>query len=210
MTIGLVAQELPYCVIKSHPFDIQKAREEISQICKEGYIPVGMEVEDGAVILVMYVKSEEALFSNWALVAFGDFEKNEKENADLTEFMKAGWLPIAFSYTQSGQYMLFLKTDVPIAGVRFANGPENLESIENIIKSFGEQGFYPYGMSWFNNRVWYFFLKIPTANVQGIVVKRYKNFDEGLGKDLEEMVKKGYSPWDIMVSPEWVYIVLGK
>lgn len=205
---GLFGQEeKPYCIIKTHPFDMEKARAEISETCKEGYTPVGMEVEDGAVILVMYVKNrEENLFSNWALVLLNDFSKLEAEYATM---LQAGWLPIAFSYTQSGHYVLFLKTQMIVTGFRIVNDVEDLEAMEKTIKAFAEKGFLPYGMSYFNGRVWYFFLKAPSVKVQFITIRRFKSIDEALGQGVKEAMEHGLVPWNIMVSPDWVYVAFG-
>lgn len=188
---------------------MEKAKIEINEICNQGYVPVGMEVEDGAVILVMYTRSPEKMFTTWAIVAMGDLS-TEKVKKDFADMLKVGWLPVAFSFTKSGYYILFLRTGSVVEGVRMANGAESIEAIENNLTAFGNKDFYPYGMTWFNGKLWYLFLKIPTTMVSEMIVRRYKNIDEALGEGIKGEVEKGFIPWDISISPGWVYIIYGK
>jgi len=94
--------------------------------------------------------------------------------------------------------------------MRIVNGPETMESVEQILKESADKGFYPYGLSFNNGRMWYFLLKLVSSETHSVFIERYKKIDDKLIASVEELQKKGYTPWSMAVSFDWVYIVYGK
>jgi len=207
-TFNIEAQEeQPFFIFKSHPFDVEKAREEINGIIKQGYTPVGLEVVDGVCFVIAYVRTEQSLFNNWALIYYSDLSKIDIE---VGAMLKEGWVPQGFSYTAQGQYLLYLKNPLKMTGFRIVNVADNLNELQKIIDEAAKKGFLPYGLSYYKGRFWVFFLGVPDLKLKRIIVVRYKDIDEAFISGLNEQIARGLIPWNIAFSETSVFVLFGE
>lgn len=198
--------ENDYFILRSHSFDIAKAKTEISAICKDGYIPVGLDVQEGNAIFITYIKDTKISFSNWSLIQISEMDK---VNAQLEELLSRGWLPTGFSKSKSSLYILFLKTEYPIKGIRIANTDLDLKKVNNTLTDFMNQGYVPFDISYSENKIWYILLNVPSLKTLGIYLDLYDNL-ETMAEGVKKETERGRHPWGMMTGPEKMYILYRK
>jgi len=187
-----------------HPFDVEEAESQIDAMCNDGFLPVGVEVDEGRAISVIYAEREDIPFTAWLLHHITDFGAMEKQ---LSQLMLDGWLPMGFSRSGSGLYFLLVKADVEISSWRVTTSTPLASDIEEALKTYSEQGFTPYGVSLYEDRVWLLFLKTERDEPRNVSLAMYENEEKALTDGLYWATAQGKMPWGLMVQNERVSIL---
>lgn len=190
-------------LIKTHPIDIEKATKEINQICNDGYLPIGLDIVENEYILIAYTKNNGlAPFTSWNL-------RQDKELDNIgkiySAYLKEGWLAAGFSKTSKAQYVLFLKTNWNFSSWRIMESDSSLEEIENVLRSYVNQGFIPVDLAYFDHKCEYFFVKSDAFLIKNISLRKYKS--EGYQNAVANDMKKGLIPWSFMPVEDGFYIL---
>jgi len=187
-----------------HPFDVEEAKSQIDAMCNDGFLPVGVEVDEGRAINVIYAEREDIPFSAWLLHHITDFAVMEEQ---LSRLMLDGWLPMGLSRSGSGLYLLLLKADIEISSWRITTSTPLASAIEEALKAYTEQGFTPHGISLYEDRVWFLFLKTERDERRNVSVVMYENEEKALTDGLYWATAQGMTPWGLMVQNERVGIL---
>ena len=187
-----------------HPFDFDKAGTEISALCNEGYLPVGMEIDEGRSIFIFYVEDESMPFNEWTIHQFNDLSKLETE---FTSRLKDGWVPMDISKTPLAFYTFFVKTDiVKIGGWRLATSGLENDQIEERINEFASQGFSPWGLSISQGLIWHLLINDGLGDHRSTFINSYKNKYENLKQEINNDIAEGWAPWGLMMIGEEVFV----
>jgi hypothetical protein len=199
----LFCQEASWKLVK-HPFAIEEAREEITDNCRQGFLPIGLEMDEGRSIFILYAKDSTLSFKNWFLYQFEDLENIE---ADFSYILQKGWIPLDISKTEDFLYVLFIKTDLNIEGWRLSRTDTAPSVIEKELGSFRSQGFSIWGMSLFNTEVWYLFIKQPQGVEKEIFLNTYKNNSEAIKNGITKDISNGWLPWALMMEAKDIFVL---
>jgi hypothetical protein len=187
-----------------HPFDVQEAESQIDAMCSDGFLPVGMEVDEGRAISVIYAENADIPFTVWLLHHITDPGALEEQ---LSRLMLDGWLPMGFSRSGSGLYFLLVKADVEISSWRIATSSPLASDIEETLETYTDQGFVPYGVSLFEDLVWLLFLKTERDEPRDVSLAMYENEEQAITDGLYWATVQGKMPWGLMVQNERVSIL---
>jgi hypothetical protein len=191
-------------VLAAYPFDVEEAKEQIDAMCNDGLLPVGLEVDEGAAINVLYAENDTVPFSRWFLYNVVEFENLE---ADLSYLMKEGWLPMGLSRSGVGLYVLFINADKKINSWRITRFPVSASDFKEAVESYMTEGFLPYGISVYEENMWVLFLQVEGDTKHKIFLGTYQNEEDSLLNGISLDTASGKVPWGLMVQGSAVSVL---
>ena len=200
---ALPAQERAFR-LAAHPFDMEETKRQIDEVCSQGFMPVGLEVDEGRAINILYVEDSSIPFKNWLIYRVSDPSKMESEYSSL---IQDGWLPMGISRSGSGLYVLFIKTDRSILSWRITQSGILSSQIDEVLTSYASQGFNPYGISLFEDKVWFLFLKTEKGNLGKAYVSTYRNEESSIRDGIAGDTAQGRYPWGLMIQGPLVSVL---
>ena len=195
MPLLLSAQQEQEVLLASYPYDTETVSEQIEEVLTHGYIPVGLEVSPGREIAVLYAPAGELEAERYVLYQFDDASSFE---AEFTEFIKEGWLPMDISYIGDSFYGIFIRSPYEIEGWRLTSTSLNEEEMSETLTDFREQGFHPWGISGLEDRLWFLLLAFEDHEPGSFFVNFYTIDDEELKEKIESDLASGWRPWGLM------------
>lgn len=183
-------------VLAAHPFDAEEAKVQIDAMCNDGLLPVGLEVDEGKAINVLYAENDTLPFTRWYLHRVAEFDKLE---AELSYLMKEGWLPMDISRSGSGLYVLFIKADKKVSSWRISRFPVSTTGFEEAVKTYMAEDFLPYGISVYEDNMWVLFVKADSNAKRNVYLGTYKNEENALRDGISLDTAQGKVPWGLMV-----------
>ena len=203
---ALAAQEATAKIV-AHPFDLDKAKEEISASCAEGYLPVGLEVIDGVAIHVLYVKDDRLPFKEWFLYQLTDPENLE---GAVSYIIKNGWVPLDLAKTGVRLYLMFVRADVEVKAWRITRGEPDIDSIKAKGAYFEQEGFYPWGLSIDEDSAWHLLLKIDNFESIEATLRDYRLDTDEIATGMQEDMAMGWRPWALDFDRKNIYVLYTK
>ena len=200
---ALPAQERAFR-LAAHPFDMEETKKQVDEICSQGFMPAGLEVDEGEAINILYVEDSSIIFKNWLIYRISDPSKMESEYSAL---MQDGWLPMGISRSGSGLYVLFLKTDRSVLSWRITQSGILSSQIDEVLTSYESQDFNPYGISLFEDKVWFLFLKTEKGNLGKAHVSTYRNDESSIREGIAGDTAQGRYPWGLMIQGPLVSVL---
>ncbi len=203
ISVSLSAQSGSWRIVR-HPFENERAKTEISAICNEGYLPIGMEVDYGKAIYIFYADDESIPFTGWVLYNFTNFDKLD---VNFTKFITEGWVPMDISKTPGGLYTLFIKTDAfKIDGWRISAGGVTSDAISKTVDTFTAEGFSPWGLSMAEGKVWHLFLNDGKGQERPIYLNVFSNAPDEVKTKVNKDLSDGWLPWGMMMAADKIFI----
>ncbi|MFW6360944.1 MAG: hypothetical protein ACOC2R_04250 [Spirochaetota bacterium] len=199
-----VAQENQDMLIGSYPYEMDTVSTEIERVMEKGYLPVGLEVNPGKEITILYSRSEHFEASRYLLFEFDDAETFE---AEFTEHIKNGWLPMDISFVGSSVFGLFVPSPFKINGWRVTSTDFDSDDISTSLTDFKEKGFFPWGISGVSDKLWFLLLDIEEQNYEQSFVDFYTTTDQEVEAAIESEMKSGWTPWGLMKRDKALSIV---
>jgi hypothetical protein len=190
--------------LAAHPYDTEEAKEQIDAMCNDGLLPVGLEVDEGKSINVLYAENDAFPFTRWLLHSVVELEKLE---AELSYLMKEGWLPMGLSRSGPGLFVLFIKTDKKINSWRITRFPVSTATFEETVQNYLEEDFLPYGISVYEDDMWLLFLKVESVGMRNVYLGTYKNEENALLNGISLDTAQGKIPWGLMVQGSAVSVL---
>ncbi len=200
---ALAAQEASV-EIATHPFDLDKARQEISAACARGYLPVGLEVIDGVAIHVLYVKNDALPFKQWFLYQLTDPEMLE---GAVSYIIQDGWVPLDLAKTEVGLYLMFVKAEIEVEGWRITRSEPDIDSIKAKWAFFEQEGFYPWGISITDDDAWHLLLKTEGFGKTEASLRGYNLETDDISTGMQEDIDGGWQPWALDMGRQNIYIL---
>jgi len=150
----------PWQIVR-YTLDTKKTDAEIDKMVSDGYMPTGLFIQEGKTIDILYIYSEKKLFTKWTLKQFKNLDSFDK---DCTEFIKAGWVPVALYRGKGGVYLLFLDLGTKVNSWRIASGETDMDSVNKMLADYKKEGFVCYDLSTgYDFKNWYLFLRTPQS-----------------------------------------------
>lgn len=196
-------EQSPWQLVK-HPFDMEKAKEEINVICIDGYLPVGLDIKDGDGIYLLYIMDTGKILKKWFIHYFDNIETFE---ADVTYIIQNGWIPMDISKTDTGMYVLFINTDAEIEGWRISTISNDTSDKNQLISDFYSKGFHCYGISFDKSRTWYLFLKMPGLEGKKMTLLKHRNLPDVISRSIDKEIDNAWIPWGFMLEEKYIYIL---
>lgn len=190
-------------ILAEHDLQSEAASEDIARIIRSGYLPVGIEYQEGTLV-TLYLDQPGVKIDQWAIQ---EFERLDNLNAELSQPMLEGWVPMDISKTSSGLTVMFVKTDdIEIEGWNIAIGPVETESIGQTFAAWRERGYTAYGTTLSeNDEIWYLMLEI--AGQESVPRVFFDGYPEGEVSDgITEQMEGGGIPWGLMTIGENTFI----
>lgn len=194
----IVETDRPIWALVDHEMNDQMVAE-ISGFIRQGYTPVGLEVQDEEISL-LYASTQELSFNRWIIREFTDLDNL---NTDMSAFLLDGWTPMDISKTEAGLSVLFIKGDTGrellgwrIHEVSALDAREALQTLE----SYRDAGFVAYGVTIDreDNEFWFLMLQYDRpegAEVARVALNGFENdqIEAGITRDIEN----GLLPWGL-------------
>jgi len=178
------------------------ATESINQVISTGYIPVGIEVTEGESLAVLFVRRGSHEVRNWAILDYDDWNSLE---AEITGGIEDGFVPMDISRYGERLAVLWVGTDIEIAGWRVSTSTNTIGERTRTINDFQSQGFTLWGLSVHEGLAWYLFLRTPGTPPAG-AVSGYRSDTAILQSGMVEASKAGWLPNGIAQSQDTIYI----
>lgn len=184
----------PGWVLGMFDYNVMELQRDIKSTIDEGYVPVGLELaEDGSVfVLYSFIPSIEVY--NWRLHNFRSLDELKDEFSD---YLRAGWLPMGFSVSRFGVYVIFIETDNQADGWGAAESAPAMLEITKTMEEYRGSGYQLMGMSEFENTNWFLYVKT-TPEIGGrIMPDSYTSSGEDLLDEIDARVTEGGIPWGL-------------
>jgi len=192
---ALNAQEETEILLGSYPYNTETVSDEIDKALEKGFIPVGIEVTPGQEIAVLYNIDEKIDANRYILYQFDDVSKFE---AEFTEFLKNGWLPMDISFTGDSVFTIFIPSPYEIEGWRLTSTSLDEDEMLGTLSDFRAQGFNPWGISGLDDRLWFLLLSFEDHEVETFFVNFYTTSDEELKEKIKRDLSSGWKPIGLM------------
>lgn len=189
-----IIAESPSWVLGMYDYNVMELQRDIKSTIDEGYVPVGLELaEDGSVfVLYSFIPSIEVY--NWRLHNFRSLEELEDE---FSEYLRAGWLPMGFSVSRFGVYVIFIETDNQADGWGAAESQPAMLEITRTMEEYRGSGYQLMGMSEFEDTNWFLYVRT-TPEISGrIQPGTYSSSGEDLLDEIDTRVTEGGIPWGL-------------
>lgn len=187
-------------LLEAYNADEENVKKRIDALGTEGYLPVGIEIDKSTGMTVLFVNDGSMDYDNWIIY---NHDKMENIEAELTQFIKEGWVPMDIVKTDPGMTVLYVRggftEGVTITGWRLAKSGMDTETVKTVINDYLKSGFTPWGISLDGSDAWYFFLNDGTAGSKQFFLEGYKLDSEFVKKSITDDINKGWMPWGLMI-----------
>ena len=167
-----------------------RVTDAINESMGQGFMPVGLEVEEGESLSVLLVQSESITVGNWAIIDYDDWNALE---AEITGGIRDGFVPMDISRFGGSLAVLWMKSDIPIDGWRISTSPNELNERTQTVNKFQGQGFTLWGLSEHEGLMWYLFIRQEGVPPSG-VISRFGKDTESIQLGLVEANQNGWLP----------------
>lgn len=183
-----MSPDAPWRLVVFPPGELDGAASDISGIIEEGFMPVGLEIEPSSETTLLFVQAGDAEVQGWAITDYLDWNQLE---AEITATIRQGFVPMDISRYGDALGVLWVRMDLPIAGWRIHAAENTAAERADTLNRFQEQGFSLWGVSLYQDLLWYLFIRRDENQTAG-AISLY-------GKDLNEVrggiVTSGESGW---------------
>jgi hypothetical protein len=191
-----------------YPYDVEQAKDSIAKAVKGGLAPVGLAVEEGKAISVLYSRTDAYSADRWSIHTFDNPESLEKE---MNTILDRGWVPMGLSRSGQGLYGLFVHTGSAPEAWRIHRSPKDSESITEAIKQFRSEGFRLFDVSTFEDSAWYVFVTENESSEQPpVLLRRYSFSGETLRPAVNAAIDDGLLPWGLAKEGDTVSVLFSR
>ena len=195
----LHAQARQTWVLAQYEPDLAVARREIRARMGNNYVPMGLEVDEGLGISVLYVDAPVAARvgirgNDVRLRRFAGDDADALE-AGVNSLLSDGWFPVDISRTEGFYYVLAINSGWRVDEWRFAYDMFTSARMQAAIELFQEDGFELAGMGLFEGvQAWYLFVNSPDWKPRQIYFTSYLNETDALIAGFNEDMAEGWIP----------------
>jgi hypothetical protein len=174
------------------PYETEKARDKINEIVNAGLVPVGLSVQEGTALHVLFARLPGTDISQWSIHMFDDPDTLESE---MTKIIQRGWEPTGMSRRANAIYGLFVHTGGTIEGWRLHKVPADSTHAEKAIQDFRERGFLVRDVSFFQDSAWFVFVDAGRdVSELDVALKTYPPNQDALQPAVTQQMEEGWAP----------------
>ncbi len=160
----------------------------VNEFIESGYIPVGIEIEQGESLTILLVQSGGVEVKSWAIIDYDDWNSLE---AEITGGIQDGYVPMDISRFDERLGVLWVEAELPLEGWRISTSENSLEARTQVVNKFQTQGFTLWGISEHEDLMWYLFIRQPGAPPAGAISR----FSRDAGAIQQGIVRANESGW---------------
>ena len=133
------------------------AEQEVTDLVRQGFLPVGFEIEpeDGS-LSILVVRRGDLEIEGWLIADYTDWNALE---AEITGSIQSGLIPMDISRYGDAIAILWVQADIPVEGWRIHAAENTVTGRIRAVNQFQEQGFTVWGVSVHADLAWYLFMK---------------------------------------------------
>jgi hypothetical protein len=187
-----------WAIVQYEP-DLAAARAQIRARIADRYVPVGLEVDEGIGVSVLYVDAPVAQrigkrATDVRLERFAGNDADALENG-MNRLLSDGWFAVDISRTEEHYYVLAIDTGWNVDEWRFAYDMFTSARVEAALSLFEEDGFELAGIGLFEGvQIWYLFVKSADWRPRQVYFTSYRNEPSALVAGFNEDMADGWIP----------------
>jgi len=184
---------------------IQAKINEVNK--KTDMIPVGISYYNGKVYLMFITDESLGAEAYWIQKLDKNLSK-KKLQAAIQKNINKGWVPFDLTITPHRVIMLYLKCAIPIKAWRIMPSQKNWDAIQGVLNK--NKQYFPLGFAFRGNEAYTLLINSPKAGVTSTIMKNCGASEKVIEKTINNMVKKGYSPYGFEYKGKQVGVVFVK
>lgn len=194
--------DVPWRVLV-YSLEENNAEEEVTDLVRQGLLPVGFEIEpeDGS-LSILVVRRGDLEIDGWLIADYTDWNALE---AEITGSIQSGLIPMDISRYGEAIAILWVEADIPVEGWRIHAAENTVTGRIRAVNQFQEQGFTLWGVSVHEDLAWYLFINQAGEQPVSTVAAYAKDANE-LQSGLVDSSLDGWLPNGLAVTAESFFV----
>ncbi|MFP4114848.1 MAG: hypothetical protein ACOC0E_11530 [Spirochaetota bacterium] len=165
---------------------------EVSDLMDGGFLPIGFHETDGGAFSLLLVANSGISASGWHLREYSDWNRLQ---AQITDAILSGLLPVGISKSPSGLTILWIETDLAVGAWRIhAMSAPTEERAERAVRRFETMGFGLWGLTVSDDLMWLLFLRLEQPLFAHGRILTYPDEADAVENGIERNSREGWVP----------------